>query len=49
MPDEDVTVEATTGFSIQLFFKSIGEMIMNFLMKVVEWIMGLFNGLGSLS
>ena len=49
MPDEDVTVEATTGFSIQLFFKSIGDMIMNFLMKVVEWIMGLFNGLGSLS
>ena len=49
MPDEDVTVEATTSFSIQLFFKSIGEVIMNFLMKVVEWIMGLFNGLGSLS
>ena len=49
MPDEDVTVEATSSFSIQLFFKSIGEMIMNFLMKVVEWIMGLFNGLGSLS
>ena len=49
MPDEDVTVEATTGFSIQLFFKSIGDSIMAFLMKVVEWIMGLFNGLGSLS
>ena len=49
MPDEDVTVEANTSFSIQLFFKSIGDMIMNFLMKVVEWIMGLFNGLGSLS
>ena len=49
MPDEDVTVEATSSFSIQLFFKSIGEVIMNFLMKVVEWIMGLFNGLGSLS
>lgn len=49
MPDEDVTVEATTSFSIQLFFKSIGDSIMAFLMKVVEWIMGLFNGLGSLS
>ena len=49
MPDEDVTVEATSSFSIQLFFKSIGDSIMEFLMKVVEWIMGLFNGLGSLS
>lgn len=49
MPDEDVTVEATTGFSIQLFFKSIGDSIMAFLMKVVEWIMGLFNGLGSIT
>lgn len=49
MPDEDVTVEATSSFSIQLFFKSIGDSIMAFLMKVVEWIMGLFNGLGSLS
>ena len=48
MPDEDVTVEATTSFSIQLFFKSIGDSIMAFLMKVVEWIMGLFNGLGSI-
>ena len=49
MPDEDVTVKATTSFSIQLFFKSIGDTILAFLMKVVEWIMGLFNGLGSLS
>ena len=49
MPDEDVTVEATTSFSIQLFFKSIGDSIMAFLMKVVEWIMGLFNGLGSIT
>lgn len=49
MPDEDVTVEATTSFSIQLFFKSIGDSIMAFLMKVVEWIMGLFKGLGSIT
>ena len=49
MPDEDVTVEATSSFSIQLFFKNVGSVIMSFLMKVVEWIMGLFNGLGSLS
>ena len=49
MPDEDVTVEATSSFSIQLFFKSIGDSIMAFLMKVVEWIKGLFNGLGSIT
>ena len=48
MPDEAVTITADTSFSIQLFFQSIGEAILNFLMKVVEWFMGLFDGLGSL-
>lgn len=48
MPDEAVTITADTSFSIQLFFQSIGEAILNFLMKVVEWFMGLFAGLGSL-
>lgn len=47
MPDEAVTITADTSFSIQLFFQSIGEAILNFLMKVVEWFMGLFDGLGA--
>lgn len=49
MPDEAVNVEATSAFSIQLFFKNIGDSIMAFFMKIAEWFMGIFGGLGSLS
>lgn len=46
MPDEAVNVEAVTSFSIQLFFENIGNAIMEFLMKIVEFFMGIFGGLG---
>ena len=49
MPDEAVKVEAQTSFSIQLFFENLGNSILSFFMKVVEWIQGLFNGLGSIT
>lgn len=49
MPDEAVKVEAQASFSIQLFFENLGNSILSFIMKIVEWIQGIFNGLGALS
>lgn len=49
MPDEAVKVEAQASFSIQLFFENLGNSILSFIMKIVEWFQGIFNGLGALS
>lgn len=49
MPDEAVKVEAQASFSIQLFFENLGNSILSFIMKIVEWFQGFFNGLGALS
>lgn len=49
MPDEAVNVEATSSFSIQLFFSNLGQSILDFFMKIAEFFSGLFDGTGSLS
>lgn len=46
MPDEAVNVEAVTSFSIQVFFENIGNAIMEFFVKIAEFFMGIFGGLG---
>ena len=40
MPDEAVKVEAQASFSIQLFFENLGNSILSFIMKIVEWFQG---------
>ena len=48
-PSKAVKVEAQASFSIQLFFENLGNSILSFIMKIVEWFQGIFNGLGALS
>lgn len=47
MPDEDVTVEATYAFSMQLFFQNLMNKVIPIFQKIIEFFQGIFGGIGA--